>query len=85
MHNTELDFNTKVLKDLKEEEIIRIYKEILEIRDNGEQNIKSTLLYKIAEELDKESFKTTVQEQLIRVELYCSMKLAEKYIREHHL
>jgi hypothetical protein len=77
-----LDFNTSELKNLKEEELIQIYNEIIEFKNSNKLK-ENSLLLDLTNRLKMESFGRGVsakEDELIRVELYVSMKLAEKYI-----
>jgi len=76
-----LDFSSKILRDLTDEEIIEIYEEVVKYKETGHLD-KESLLYKKAIELNQESFKNTKEEEIIKVELYAAMKLAEKYLKE---
>jgi len=80
------DFSSSTLQELTDEQIITIYKEFLEYEKTGQ--LINSLFKDTVMHLSNTSFnrgQNSINIEINRVELFISIKLARKYITEHHL
>jgi hypothetical protein len=75
-----LDFSARELRALtNEEEILELYKEIKDLKETGIRK-KDSKLIELAKSINQTTIKNTIEEEIIRIELYVTLKLAEKYV-----